>query len=140
MRMMFLALVCLFASLLPAAAQRSDRGKTKNMALIPQAVFAMGTDGAEIEKLKTLYGVKRGELFEGEVPRHTVKLSAFYIDKYEVTNKDFEKFPKKDQTWLPGKIPAKYDNGKYLAGWKDGKYPAGEGDHPVTNVNWYAAM
>ena len=100
----------------------------------------MGTDAAEIEKLKRLYNVSHGELFESEVPAHQVTLGAFYIDKNEVSNGEFENFLRKNSNWRRDNLPRKYDNGKYLAGWKNGKYSKGEADFPVTNVNWYAAM
>jgi len=121
-------------------AQQQNVKPPKNMVLIPAGEFVMGTPASEIERLKALYNVKRDELFASEVPAHRVRLSAFYMDRYEVTNKDFAKFLAKNKDWLPGKIAASFDNGKYLDGWTDGKYPKGLADLPVTNVNWYAAQ
>jgi cephalosporin-C deacetylase-like acetyl esterase len=86
------------------------------------------------------------------------KLADFYIDKYEVTNKQYREFVngggyrnKKywtqklvkdgkeltweeavkgfvDQTGLPGP-----------AAWQAGDYPEGQGDFPVSGINWYEA-
>ncbi|HYJ92604.1 MAG TPA: formylglycine-generating enzyme family protein [Pyrinomonadaceae bacterium] len=120
--------------------QKSAKKPPKGMALIPAGTFTMGTAPSDIEKLKSLYGVKRDELFEAEIPAHRVRLNAFYIDRYEVTNKEFEKFLSSNREWLPAGMPAKYDNGKYLADWLNGKFPKGAADLPVTNVNWYVAM
>src|SRR6476619_1420049 len=85
------------------AQQRSNK-LPQHMALIPAGEFLMGTPSSEIERLKALYGVKRDELFAAEVPAHRVRLSAFYIDKYEVTNREFLMFLAKNSGWLPGKI------------------------------------
>jgi dienelactone hydrolase len=86
------------------------------------------------------------------------KLSDFYIDKYEVTNKQYKEFinsggyrNKKywkqrfikdgrelsweeavkgftDQTGQPGP-----------ATWQAGDYPEGQGDYPVSGISWYEA-
>ena len=86
------------------------------------------------------------------------KLDDFYIDKYEVTNKQYKEFVngggyrnKKfwkerfvkggkeltweeavkgfvDQTGLPGP-----------AGWQAGDYSQGQGDYPVSGISWYEA-
>lgn len=86
------------------------------------------------------------------------KLSDFYMDKYEITNKQYKEFvngggyrdPKywkqefirdgnkltweeavkefKDQTDQPGP-----------ATWQAGDYPPGHGDYPVSGISWYEA-
>jgi len=86
------------------------------------------------------------------------KLADFYIDKYEVTNRQYKEFVngggyrnKKywtqkfikdgkgltweetvkrfvDQTGLPGP-----------AGWQAGDYPEGQADYPVSGISWYEA-
>ncbi len=87
-----------------------------------------------------------------------IKLEAYFIDRYEVTNRAFKRFvdaggytrPEfwdqtldqsgrtlsskqavalfKDRTGRPGP-----------ATWEAGDYPAGEADYPVTGVSWYEA-
>jgi dienelactone hydrolase/predicted Ser/Thr protein kinase len=82
----------------------------------------------------------------------------FYIDKYEITNKQFKEFVnnggyRKREYWKHGFIKG----GKELtweegikefvdpAGqsgpstWLAGDYPEGRGDHPVSGVSWYEA-
>ncbi|XP_039096238.1 formylglycine-generating enzyme isoform X1 [Hyaena hyaena] len=49
------------------------------MALIPAGVFTMGTDDPQIKQ-------------DGEAPARRVAIDAFYMDAYEVSNADFEKF------------------------------------------------
>jgi formylglycine-generating enzyme required for sulfatase activity len=57
------------------------------MVLVQAGEFSMGSDGAELDRLKA-----SRELYGDEIPRHRVYLDAFYIDKYEVTNARFQKF------------------------------------------------
>jgi cephalosporin-C deacetylase-like acetyl esterase len=82
----------------------------------------------------------------------------FYIDKYEVTNKQFKKFLdtggyQKQEYWKPDFIK----DGRILiweeamyefwdntgrpgpATWQAGDYPDGEDDFPVTGISWYEA-
>jgi sulfatase modifying factor 1 len=51
---------------------------SKDMALIPGGTFMMGADNRQADK--------------DEYPKHEVTVTAFYIDKTEVTNAEFEKF------------------------------------------------
>lgn len=100
----------------------------------------MGTDESKIPDLMKHYKIDRSELFKGETPRHQVTLSSYYIDRYEVTNGQFKEFLKNNPNWTPEKISKDFDTGKYLEHWQDGNIPKGEENHPVINVNWYAAM
>jgi formylglycine-generating enzyme required for sulfatase activity len=122
----------------PVAAQR-DRDMTQ-AALIPGGTFEMGTDAADVARLRQVFGVRRAEVFSSEVPRHTVTLSPFYIDRREVTNAQFKKFLDRHPVWRPANVPARLHNGNYLKHWRGGAYPAGRADHPVVNVSWYAAV
>ena len=71
-----------------------------------------------------LMGNKDGE--PDEKPEHEVKLSAYYIDQFEVTNAQYKAFI--DATGRPAP--------EY---WIDGNYPPGMGDYPVVSVSWYDA-
>lgn len=51
----------------------------RHMALIPAGVFTMGTDEPAIPQ-------------DGEAPSRRVHISQFYMDRYEVSNAEFEKF------------------------------------------------
>jgi serine/threonine-protein kinase len=77
------------------------------MILIPAGAFIMGTD----------------QRLPDEGPRHTVNLEAYYIDKYEVTNLQYEKFNNATGRRSP-------------AHFRNRTYPEGKGDHPVTHVTW----
>lgn len=49
------------------------------MVSIPAGVFTMGTDDPQIKQ-------------DGEAPARRVTVDAFYMDAYEVSNADFERF------------------------------------------------
>jgi formylglycine-generating enzyme required for sulfatase activity len=70
------------------------------MVFVPAGEFVMGDNGGE----------------DDEKPAHTVRISSFYIDKHEVTQKDYEA--------LMGRNPSK---------WKDP-------ERPVERVSWLAAI
>ncbi|TPE44048.1 formylglycine-generating enzyme family protein [Pontibacter mangrovi] len=59
----------------------------------------------------------------------TYQMNAFYMDKYPVTNAQFEEFLNKSKY-----TPA--DTANFLKHWVDGKIPAGTEDHPVTYVSY----
>ena len=102
----------------------------EDMVLIPAGEFVMGTnsEGANAD----------------QKPAHTVYLDAFYIDKHEVTNAQFEAFI----------VNGGYQDQKLwtAAGWRfiqknQIKTPLQHGensvstdpDHPVIGVSWYEA-
>jgi eukaryotic-like serine/threonine-protein kinase len=87
-----------------------------------------------------------------------VELPAFWMDRYEVTNKQFKEFVdaggyRKAEFWKQPLV----DNGRTLtweeamlkfhdktgrpgpAGWELGNYPEGQAEYPVTGVSWYEA-
>jgi formylglycine-generating enzyme required for sulfatase activity/dienelactone hydrolase len=85
-------------------------------------------------------------------------LDAFFIDKYEITNRDFKKFIASGRYRLPKywKFPF-VKNGRTLDfqqamalfvdktdrnapfGWELGTYPSGQDEYPVSGVSWYEA-
>ena len=73
--------------------------RDKSMVLISGATFQMGTEPSEIAHLQQVFGIKRADLFSAEVPRHTVTIDSFYLDRYEVTNSQFKKFVDKNPQW-----------------------------------------
>ena len=95
-----------------------------NMVLIPAGEFQMGSDDGQ----------------EDEKPVHTVYVDAFYMDKYEVTNLEYQQFLLENPRWQKDQIEKKFHNGNYLADWNGNNYPDGKANHPVTYVSWYAAM
>jgi eukaryotic-like serine/threonine-protein kinase len=84
---------------------------TKDMALIPGGKFMMGRNqgGSEDER-----------------PAHEVEINPFYIDKFEVTNRQYKVFV--DAT---NHAPPK--------NWENKNYASGEAMLPVTHVTWQDA-
>ncbi len=67
---------------------------------------------------------------DDEMPPHSVYLNPFYIDKYEVTNKEYKSFVDAtghEAPYLDAEEAAAYN-------WKDGTYPEKKDNHPVVLV------
>ncbi len=60
---------------------------------------------------------------EGERPQHSVVVKPFFVDLYEVTGSDYEKFM--EATGHPAP-----------QGWTSGHHPRGAGRKPVTGISW----
>jgi len=58
------------------------------MVLIPAGEFLMGGQQEDLEGFEKSAYLN----YEAERPRHRVKISAFYLDKYEVTNAQYREF------------------------------------------------
>jgi formylglycine-generating enzyme required for sulfatase activity len=79
----------------------------QQMVYIPAGEFTMGSDTAH----------------EDERPEQQVYLDAFELDRYEVTNVQYQRFLPKS-----GEPAPRY--------WLDDMYPAGQADYPVVGVSW----
>ncbi len=71
--------------------------------------------------------------FSDEQPQRLVFVSAFWIDRHEVTNREYSDFVR-----ATGHHPPVHDN-PALTLWADGTPPAEINDHPVVNVTWHDA-
>jgi formylglycine-generating enzyme required for sulfatase activity len=80
----------------------------EGMAYVPAGQFLMGADG---------------DPWAG--PAHEVKVPAFFIDKYEVTNAQYAQFCRQTNRKMP----------RYIA-WNNDRIPTGREAHPVTCVTW----
>jgi len=106
--------------------------KIDGMVYVPPGDFYMGSRGSVEEE-----GQDRGdgrigvEVGVDEVPRHTVRLNGFYIDKYEVTNAQYKRFVEATGHPLPANPGHPHD--RYI--WKNGTYPEGMEDSPVALVS-----
>ena len=98
----------------------------EGMVLIPAGEFQMGSNDTEADN--------------DERPVRTVYVDAFYMDKTEVTNAEYQKFVLENPFWQKGLLNIRFHNGAYLSHWDGNNYPSGKGDHPVTRVSWYAAV
>jgi formylglycine-generating enzyme required for sulfatase activity len=104
-----------------ASAPPSGGTDEAEVVLIPAGEFIMGYDKGGYDTL----------------PVRKITLPAFYIDKYEVTNKRYKRFI--DATGY--KVPWSHDpdaasEKPYLWNWQKRMYPDGKGDDPVVLVSW----
>ena len=130
-----------FVILLLLASANSQTPKHKLMVRIPGATFKMGTELSKVAQIAAAFNIsKHPDLVRAETPQHTVTISSFYLDKYEVTNVQFQKFILTHPEWRPARIAKQFHNGNYLKGWTGDDFPKGKAKHPVVNVSWYAAV
>ena len=80
------------------------------------------------------------EAANDEQPVHTVYVNAFFMDKYETTNSEYQKFVLANPRWGKDGIDKAFHDGDYLKQWNGNAYPIGKANHPVSGVSWYAAM
>lgn len=90
---------------------------TSDMALVPAGEFLMGTPSD-------------GVAFSDEQPQRLVYVSAFFIDRYEVTNTQYLEFVQATQH----RVPANEKPAVTL--WEHGTPVPGIELHPVVNVSW----
>lgn len=121
-----LSLGCLFTVTLPMGiiGCGSPKPPTDDMVSIPAGTYTMGND----------------EGLADQVPAHTVTLGAFEIDRYEVTNAQFERFIRAED--CPGPAidgnpdPCVYDgavqSNTRAEYWGNSDFD----DYPVVNVRW----
>lgn len=91
------------------------------MAYVPAGEFIMGSSDEDIEMYLQMFVTRRPSRYANEKPRHTVYLDAFYIDKYEVTNAQYEEF-----MTATGHSSPPY--------WKDELF--NQPEQPVMSVTW----
>jgi sulfatase modifying factor 1 len=111
-----------------------------NMILVPGGSFLMGTDQDQIDRQFAHLSTRMREMLRAETPRHRVTVAPFYLDKHEVTNRDFQAFVGASPDWQPGRLEPTLHNGDYLKHWPEGNFPEPLARHPVTYVSWYAAQ
>jgi formylglycine-generating enzyme required for sulfatase activity len=133
---LFLCVVALGHAVL---AQTHAARLNEEMVLVHGGSIEVGIDAAEIPHFEDVFGVRVTELYQDEVPRHTVTLADFYLDRNLVTNAQFRRFTELNPEWRPGKLAAELDNGNYIKHWSTPTLAIAQDDHPVVNVNWYAA-
>ena len=101
----------------PATSSSGATDETE-LVLIPAGEFTMGHNSSY-----------------DTLPVRKMNLPAFYIDKYEVTNKRYKRFL--DATGY--KVPRSYQesaDAAYIWDWQKRMYPEEKGDDPVVLVSW----
>ena len=119
--------------------QRANDPASQDMVYVEGGEFVMGTSNEVIDSLINVYGYPRG-FIASEYPPHRVKISSFYVDKYEVTNAEFKAFVDKNPMWQKENIPDSLHNGNYLKHWSINGFPEETATYPVINITWHAAM
>ncbi len=92
------------------------------MVYIPEGPFVMGTDQVDKAHTAAEYGIIK-PWFEDEHPAHTVNFPAYYFDKYEVTNADYQ-------------ASIRSTNRKPPPDWQGATHPPGLARWPVASVTW----
>jgi sulfatase modifying factor 1 len=129
------------------------------MVLVQSGSFQMGSTEDEVERaiqacVKELEKDQQtcDGWYKPETPRHKVQMTAFYLDKYEVTNRLFQQFVQQTghQSTAEQEGSARaFVEGK---GWEDVKgaswqkpeagatvFASNRGEHPVVSVSWVDA-
>jgi len=95
-----------------------------DMILIPEGEFSRGSSNREIGEVRVDFG-GNNMLFR-ELPKNWVYLDSFYIDRCEVTNRQYKHFCEST-----GHSPTLQ--------WQNGTYPEGYDGYPVVYVSWLDA-
>ena len=95
------------------------------MIVVTGGTFPMGTDKVDRTNHALSLGLEK-PWFADESPEHRVTVKTFYLDRLEVTNKDYYIF-----------IHA--TNHKPPPHWNGLKFPNGQGNFPVTNLTFFEA-
>jgi formylglycine-generating enzyme required for sulfatase activity len=116
----------LFIVLIIIIGQFNNKLPKITMVCIPEGNFLKGTSDTEIRELLNDHPDWRHEMFRDETPQKEIYLDAFYISKYEITNKQYGKFLKDNpQHPRPGNWNMKNFN---------------DPDQPVVGVSWNDAV
>lgn len=118
MKRFLVFLLFLFAFSLVAESALSAEEAPPGMVLVPAGEFTMGTN--QSEKI----GPNIPRAHNDARPEHKVLLPAFYLDKTQVTNAQYQAYCQATQYPPPPH-------------WRDGEFPPGEEEFAVTHINWH---
>ncbi len=116
--------------IVPIAATKVPAADPVGMVKIPEADYVFRVNGIEIEGMND-EGVDFQYPWENSARRyheHKLHIQCFWIDKYPVTNAEFERFVSATHYH-----PA--DDHNFLKNWVNGTYPTGWENKPVTWVS-----
>ena len=114
-------LMVLFPILLPGCGPRPPEA----MVLVPAGPFLMGTHETDLEDIAEELGITKPWVRDA-TPMHEIDLPAFFIDRYEVTNREYFRF-----------VQAR--GFSVLPHWQASRPTPGQEVLPVIFVNWFEA-
>jgi formylglycine-generating enzyme required for sulfatase activity len=97
--------------------------ESDEMVEIPSGLFTMGSSDGEFD----------------ERPLHKVEMESFYMDRYEVTNLQYQKFILANPHYQKGKVKFEDADYNYLNDWIGNEFPKGKENHPTVYISWHAA-
>ncbi len=125
---------------------------------IPEFNFPLGATAAAPEGMVAVPGVQYGDMVWSLGFIGPYSLPSFYIDRFEVTNRQYQEFVdngayQKRELWKEKFIRDGHELSWEMAmdlmrdstgrpgpsTWEAGHYPAGQADYPVGGVSWYEA-
>lgn len=111
-------------------------GMSDDMVLIPEGECVIGTSENAAKRIAALFPDSQAGWVKDEKPAHRVFVKAFYMDRHEVTNKEYKKFI--DVT----KHPAPFSEEEWARdyNWVNNTYPPDKENHPVVMVSWEDAV
>ncbi len=93
-------LIALGVYLLPVADEGRDLAPLPGMVFVPEGYFVMGSDKHDEQGRAAEFGSKKPWYLD-ERPLRRVYIPAFWIDRYEVKNRDYRQFVHDRGYWLP---------------------------------------
>ena len=114
-----------------------------DMVLIPAGFFLLGTSRSDVKSMRA-HRPEWGKIdFSNEMPQQKVRLDSFYIDRYEVTNRQFQQFQKARDYNVEGKWrfePGKENCPATWVTWSDARaYAEWAGKRLPTEIEWEKA-
>lgn len=96
--------------------------------------------GGAFSQSEPMAEIKGGEFIPLYGTDEPVKVEAFYMDVYPVTNEEFQEFVRENPRWRKSQVKRLFADGNYLNSWRgDLDFGKSLPNSPVTNVSWYAA-
>lgn len=138
-----LALIALVACGTPLLSWAHENGPDNplegNMVFIPAGQFVFGTNRVDESGLNASMGIPK-PLYQDAHPEQKPFLKGFYIDRFEVTNRRYQKFLEDLPTHPEYKVMIE-KLGYYAPpkGWQKAQFPEGQDDHPTVWVSWFDA-
>ena len=120
-----------------------------DLVFVKSGEFILGSLDTEIDLLKARYPAVKPQLFDREMPQHSVFLNSFKIGKYPITNQEFAEFIN-DTHYVTTAEKEKngfvFDPDFRIADFAFWKQPFGissniisKENHPVVQVSWFDA-